>query len=1124
MTNKIRVRSPEKKRLDQKPKDRKEEAEKSLPAITISRTKSSSLRRRRHDSDGSNRSDVNPNKKGNFSVAFRDPIKAKENDAMDEAKILDAIEIKSAAQWKIMSQRLSWKEVPDNDDIAHSPPSAKNLDGFVPTKVQQMRLICWKVKPWKQSKQRSRLFSSQFAMGWGVDCDEVYPGLFIGDKSSASNIKFLKKVGITHVLNTAEGKDEGLVDLSESHYAGTDIKYMGFPLWDTPDCNLLPYMGCAADFIGSAIENGGKCLVNCQMGVSRSSSCAMVYLMIKKNMNALDVITQFRQNRDVRPNDGFMEQLIYLDNELRKQREHNEPLEIQLSTISDLPRLPKPWNFEFWRTPVTSEDIGMPLVKLGEPCPLSCESRNSSRRSSRGLSRRSSKKSLDSKRSSTSVSRHSSFKKSISDIINSKVESGSLCSEDDYEWVWEDDEKEEEESKENVNPTTIQPSQMSSLTVEKLEKVKDIIEKPEDRWRVLWQTSRGCDSPASIASLKSLNSNDGSHISNSSRHSNLAQPGLDDPMSAVKIGSAKEWKLMSRNLTFNLEGLEVEKEALSHDEMRPDTPSEFKPTSVQQLRLLCWRIKPWDFPRARNLFSSVLAKGWGVDCDEVFPSLFIGDEASARNLRFLKKIGVTHVLNTAEGQWTDCSFVNLTETYYEGTGITYQGVKLWDSNKVRILPYFGCFNEFISSAIKGGGKCLVHCQMGVSRSCTAAMVYMMMTEGWDAYDVMTEFRKRRDVRPNDHFLAQVVELDNNLRKERLFNIPRGMKLYTLADLKKLPKPWHFEFWDSTPDPDTLPFQLCHMHEDHNSAPVNLNIDEQIKQQSISSDDNDSNNPIKMQIDLRPSSTRLKESPTKRNSSSSSDWEWEYYDDSNESEKQLQKKDISNDTLAAKKDHEQVQMPVDKEPDVIVRKSSYDLSYDCAYSVIEKKEFQPTLDKHLRLICWKVKPWRESKSNFALMWKVECDEVLPSLYIGDKASALNKKYLKHLKITHILNTAQDDGDTYEANLKQSYYDGMDICYLGLCIQDSRNFDIESVIDQAVGFIDEAVKTGGRCLVNGQTGSSRSTTCVMAYMMKNLGVKAADALTQLRTHREVRPNDGFLKYLVKLDNELRRERES
>ena len=61
---------------------------------------------------------------------------------------------------------------------------------------------------------------AQFGIQWGVDCDEIHPGLFVGDKASASNVAFLRKYGITHVLNAAEGKDEGLVDLNQAHYSG----------------------------------------------------------------------------------------------------------------------------------------------------------------------------------------------------------------------------------------------------------------------------------------------------------------------------------------------------------------------------------------------------------------------------------------------------------------------------------------------------------------------------------------------------------------------------------------------------------------------------------------------------------------------------------------------------------------------------------------------------------------------------------------------------------------------------------------------------------------------------------------------------------------------------------------
>ena len=274
--------------------------------------------------------------------------KVVENDAVKVPKPIDhqmpeplnCIEIKSAAQWKAMSEMMTWNfesvqeeqeedvecidkkenkkrehkislstttegdnskrvityKLSPNDDIC-------NPVGFTPVEAKQLRLICWRVKPWKEAKSR-KLFSSQFGEQWGVDCDEVYQGLFIGDKATASNIKFLNRYGITHVLNTAEGKDEGLVDLSDEYFEGSGIRYLGFPLWDNPSCNLLPYFGIASEFIDDAISRGGKCLVNCQMGVSRSASCAIAYMMIKEDMGVKEVLTLFRKSRDCRPNDG----------------------------------------------------------------------------------------------------------------------------------------------------------------------------------------------------------------------------------------------------------------------------------------------------------------------------------------------------------------------------------------------------------------------------------------------------------------------------------------------------------------------------------------------------------------------------------------------------------------------------------------------------------------------------------------------------------------------------------------------------------------------------------------------------------------------------------------------------
>ena len=48
-----------------------------------------------------------------------------------------------------------------------------------------------------------------------MDCDEVYPGIIIGTGPTVKNLKYLVKLGVTHVLNTAEND----VNISPGRYA-----------------------------------------------------------------------------------------------------------------------------------------------------------------------------------------------------------------------------------------------------------------------------------------------------------------------------------------------------------------------------------------------------------------------------------------------------------------------------------------------------------------------------------------------------------------------------------------------------------------------------------------------------------------------------------------------------------------------------------------------------------------------------------------------------------------------------------------------------------------------------------------------------------------------------------------
>ncbi|XP_038108199.1 dual specificity protein phosphatase 3 isoform X3 [Culex quinquefasciatus] len=156
---------------------------------------------------------------------------------------------------------------------------------------------------------------------YDVDCDEVYPRLYIGDAASARNKQYLRLIGVTHVLNTAEGTRFGQVDTGHSFYRDmSGVRYMGFPMVDQPTTDISRYFYIASKFIENGINSGGKVLVHCMMGMSRSATCVLAYLMIARKMSAAEAIRTVRMHRDIRPNEGFLQQLADLDNELRRDR------------------------------------------------------------------------------------------------------------------------------------------------------------------------------------------------------------------------------------------------------------------------------------------------------------------------------------------------------------------------------------------------------------------------------------------------------------------------------------------------------------------------------------------------------------------------------------------------------------------------------------------------------------------------------------------------------------------------------------------------------------------------------------------------------------------------------------
>ncbi|XP_018013855.1 uncharacterized protein LOC108670877 [Hyalella azteca] len=154
----------------------------------------------------------------------------------------------------------------------------------------------------------------------GVCMDECYPGLYIGDIGAAKDRAYLQRVGITHVLNTAEGKKMCTVDTNAEYYKEVNIKYLGLELLDIPSANISQFFEQGAQFIDDCLSSGGKVLVHCFMGISRSSTIAAAFLMLRRNMGVMEALTTLRRRRSIYPNDGFLHQLVQLDSRLAKQR------------------------------------------------------------------------------------------------------------------------------------------------------------------------------------------------------------------------------------------------------------------------------------------------------------------------------------------------------------------------------------------------------------------------------------------------------------------------------------------------------------------------------------------------------------------------------------------------------------------------------------------------------------------------------------------------------------------------------------------------------------------------------------------------------------------------------------
>jgi predicted protein tyrosine phosphatase len=147
------------------------------------------------------------------------------------------------------------------------------------------------------------------------------------------------------------------------------------------------------------------------------------------------------------------------------------------------------------------------------------------------------------------------------------------------------------------------------------------------------------------------------------------------------------------------------------------------------------------------------------------------------------------------------------------------------------------------------------------------------------------------------------------------------------------------------------------------------------------------------------------------------------------------------------------------------------------------------------------------STSASIDEVSC--IIPGVYLSGIAVARNPSRLVELNISRVVCCCMWSEFPVSDELKS-------ITYFRVDVEDMSKEPIEMFFDDCCDFILESLESNEGVLVHCRSGVSRSSTIILAFLIKSMGMRLYDAFFLLRSKRSiVTPNIGFMDKLLKLE---------